>query len=72
MTSPVSPELSAKIASWRLKAAEGTLTEDEMREAILHLRQGRVSAAVAARTSKTKTRVAAPAAADLLNELDGL
>ena len=33
-----SPEMQAKIQLWRQKAREGTLTQDEMREAIAALR----------------------------------
>ena len=32
MTSPVSLELQQKIATWRMRANEGTLTLEEMRE----------------------------------------
>ena len=48
----MSPELVSKIAHWRAKAANGTLTADEMREAIAALRADRVGAAVASATSK--------------------
>lgn len=75
MANPVNLELSAKISSWRLKAADGTLTLDEMKEAITHLRAGRVAAASAARASagsRKKAAVAIPAAADMLNELENL
>ena len=70
MTSPVPLELQAKIASWRLKAAEGTLTLEEMKEGIMYLRAGRISAATAAKSSKKKS--VAPAAEDMLADLDGL
>ena len=52
MSNPIPLELQSKIAAWRLKAADGTLTLDEMKEAIVHLRAGRLSAAVAASTAK--------------------
>ena len=74
MTSPVSYELQAKIAAWRIKAADDTLTPAEMREIILHLRAGRVAAAGAARgaaSSRKKAAVAVPAADDMLSELEG-
>lgn len=70
MTSPISPDLQAKIASWRLKAAEGTLSIEEMKEGIIYLRAGRVTAAAAAKSGKKKT--AAEPAEDMLSELDGL
>lgn len=73
MSSPVSLELQAKISSWRQRSAEGTLTLDEMKEAILYLRAGRVQAANASAASKRKKSIAAiPSAADMLSELDGL
>ncbi len=73
MSSPVPLELQAKIASWRLRAAEGTLTLDEMKEAILHLRAGRVQAANASAASKRKKAIVAiPSAGDMLSELEGL
>jgi len=73
MSSPIPLELQSKIASWRLRAAEGTLTLDEMKEAIVHLRAGRLSAAVAASAAKrTAPRVAAPSQEDMLDELADL
>lgn len=68
-----SPELQSKVAVWRQRAVEGTLTREEMREAIALLRQGRVGAAIASETSRKKSAKAAiPTATDLLAELDGL
>jgi hypothetical protein len=64
------PDLNTKIAIWRQKAVEGTLTREEMKEAILALRGSRVSAAAAsegARRKAAKTEV--PSADDLLREL---
>jgi len=73
MTSPVSLELQQKISMWRLRAAEGTLTQDEMKEIILHLRSGRVNAANASAASKRKRAIAEiPRAEDMLGELEGL
>lgn len=67
-----SPELQAKIASWRARAmGHGEpLTLEEQREAIEALRAGRVSAAVAsegARRKKAKAEI--PSADDLLGEI---
>ena len=71
-----SPEMQAKIQIWRQKAREGTLTQDEMREAIAALRQDRVSAAGVSATSREKKATAKAKknvnSDDLLNELDGL
>lgn len=69
-TTAQTPELQAKIAIWRAKAVEGTLTEEEMKEAILALRAGRTSAAHASdQARRTKAKAAIPSADDLLNEL---
>jgi len=73
MSSPISPELQSKIASWRLRAAEGTLELSEMKEAVLLLRQGRVAAANASAQAKRKKAIAEiPHADDMLSELDNL
>jgi len=73
MGNPVPLELQAKIASWRLRAAEGTLTREEMKEAIIHLRAGRVAAAaVSAPAKRAKAIREIPKAGDLLDELEGL
>lgn len=73
MTNPVPLELQIKITTWRQKAAEGTLTLDEMKEAIVALRQGRVAAAAASQTAKRKVaKAAVPSAEDLLSDLEGL
>lgn len=67
-----SPELQLQILQWRAKAREGTLTQDEMREAIRALRADRGATAQAVAGSKvTKSRAAAkakPNGDDLLNE----
>ena len=71
-----SPELQMKIQEWRAKAREGTLTQEEMREAIAALRKDRGSVTQATAGSKTtRTRTAAakkPDGDDLLSELEGL
>lgn len=62
------PEAMAKIADWREKARNGTLTRDEMREAIKFLRAERE--AIPAAAPKTKSAKAKPVDADaLLGEL---
>ena len=66
----MTPELQMKVAVWRQKALEGTLTETEMIEAIKYIREGRVSNAFTAETTKRKKAVKEiPSAADLLSEL---
>ena len=72
MSSPVPLDLQAKISSWRLRAAEGTLSLEEMKEAIVLLRGGRVSAASASATGRKKKSATAPAAEDMLADLEGL
>lgn len=68
-----SPEMAAKIAIWRQKALDNTLTKEDMREAILALRQDRKGAAIASAKSKVKKAAKVlPDADDLLNELGGL
>jgi hypothetical protein len=62
--------LSVKIEEWRRKAAEGSLTTDEMRECIAAIRQGRVSASVRSATSRAAK---APVNVDdLLGEINKL
>ena len=62
-----------KIAIWRQKAVDGTLTTEEMKEAILVLRGDRRGAAIASdKARKAKAGVAIPTADDLLAELGGL
>lgn len=66
----MSPELQSKIALWRQKAISGTLTQDEMKEAITALRADRVGAAVASAASKrSKAKAEIPDADDLLAEM---
>lgn len=70
-----SPETTAKIQLWRQKAIEGTLTKEEMREAIVLMRGERRSAAVASETArKTAAKKTKPQldGDDLLAELGGL
>ena len=65
--------LQQQINDWRRRAAENTLTPEEMKAAIVFLREGRVNAAAASATAKRKTAIKViPKAADLLAELEGL
>ena len=73
MSSPIPLDLQSKIATWRLRAADGTLTLDEMKEAFVFLRQGRLAAASSAATAKRKKAIAEiPHADDMLGELEDL
>lgn len=66
----MSPELQSKITLWRARAANGTLTQDEMREAIAALRADRIGAAIASDKSKrAKAKAEIPDAGDLLKEM---
>lgn len=69
----MTPEVMSKIAIWRQKAVEGTLSSDEMKEAILVIRGDRRSAAHASDGARKKAAVKViPSADDLLDELGGL
>ncbi len=68
-----SPELQSRIAIWRAKAIDGSLTLEDMKEAVRAMRAGRISAAYsseAARRSKAKSTV--KDGDELLKELEGL
>jgi hypothetical protein len=49
-----SPELNTRIAQWRAKAQDGTITLAEMKEAIIAVRQGRINAAQTAKIKGAK------------------
>jgi len=73
MTSPITPELQSKIAIWRSKSADGTISLAEMREAIIALRAGRKAAIEAASASrKSSPKRPSKSADDMLGELEGL
>lgn len=69
----MTPELQSKITVWRQKALDGSITIEEMKEAIIALRQGRIGAAIASDASRRKkAKAEVPSADDLLGELEGL
>lgn len=71
----ISPELQSKIATWRAKAAEGKLTFEEMKEAVVALRAGRMEASKSAQNAAAKRKkaiAAIPSAEDMMSELEGL
>lgn len=71
--SPIPADLQSKIALWRMKAVDGTLTQAEMKEAIIYLRAGRKASAEASAASKRKRAIVEiPAAEDLLADMDSL
>lgn len=73
MTNP-QLDLAMKVETWRAKARAGTMTLEEMRDAIKVLRQGRSLIATASGGSKTNKAAKAvkPSGDDLLSELEGL
>lgn len=70
------PELLNKLANWRAKAADGSITLEEMRESVKVLRANRMASAEAAAKSKSgskKKSTAMPVdAGSLLDQLNGL
>lgn len=67
----LSPEDQAKIAVIRAKNEAGTATQDDFKEFIQTIRQGRLSAHAASETSRRKVAKAAiPSADDLLEQLE--
>jgi len=70
MSGPVSLELQIKLAEWRRKCADNTITLEEMKEAVALYRQGRMAAAQSSATAKRKTaRAVIPSADELLDEI---
>lgn len=66
-----SPEAQAKIQIWQAKSTDGSITPEELREAIIVLREARLSAAQSA--GKAKSIKKPPVNTDaLLDELKGL
>jgi hypothetical protein len=69
----MSPELVSKIAIWRAKALDNRLTEADMAEAILALRQDRVGAQITSdKSRRAKAKMEIPSADDLLKEMGAL
>jgi len=68
----MTPEINLRIAELRAKSAQGELTLEEQKEAIVMLRQGRISAAAASENSKRKsTKKPVRSGEDLLADLMG-
>lgn len=68
--------LQMKVEEWRNKSRAGTMTLEDMKEAVKVLRAGRSLIAQATGGSKTnktaKAKAAKPDGDDLLSELEGL
>ena len=71
-----SAELQAKIAIWRQRCREGTMTQEEYKEVLRELRADRVKAGEVSAASKARKSTATAKkninSDDLLGELDGL
>lgn len=66
----MTPEIQSKIAIYRQKAVDGTLTLDEMKEAVLMMRQNRRTAAASASSPRrAKAKAEIKSADEMLNEL---
>ena len=63
-------DINSKVENWRAKAEAGTLTRDEMKEAIVYLRSIRKQATTKAKKKGTSKKVIN--SNELLNELEGL
>ena len=73
MAEVISLELQQKIHNWRMRAADNSLTLEEMKEAIKFLRADRQAAAAASAGSTRKRAIAAiPSAESMLDDLDKL
>jgi hypothetical protein len=69
----ISPELQSKLFLWRQKSDNGTITLEEMREAVKELRAGRLTAGMAAKTTGSRKAKGPTQSADaMLSELEGL
>jgi hypothetical protein len=67
------PEIQSKLALWRAKAADGTITLDDMKAAIICLRANRKAAQLANESSGRKAAKKPTRSADeMLDELEGL
>lgn len=50
----LTPDLREKLDTYRRKVVEGTVTRDELAEAVRIMRENRVGAATASRNAKTR------------------
>lgn len=64
-----SPELQAKLALWRQKSVDGTITDDELKEAVTLLRGERKLATQTATKRRNAAVKTTRSADDLLGEL---
>jgi hypothetical protein len=64
----IDPVLQSKLAIWRAKAQEGTITLSEMKDAIICLRMGRKSAVEASAAARKSTSKRAPPSATAVQD----
>ena len=67
-----SPELSAKLAMWRAKVADNSITQAELQEAVRLLREERRSAVESSAKKRARAAKAEVNADDLLKDLEGM
>lgn len=67
-------EMQVKVAEWRRKITDKTITDDELKEAVVWLREGRQSAAASAKPKRVSAAKAAESVNSdaMLDELKGL
>lgn len=67
----MTPEINAKIFTWRQRCVDGTITEEQLTEAMAALRGERKTAAATTKAAKAKAAKAAiPSAKSLLDEME--
>lgn len=67
----MTPEIQSRIAIYRAKIADGTITLDEMKQAVLEIRGPRRNAATSSDQAKrTKAKKVVQSADDMLKELE--
>lgn len=64
----MSETIISNVQLWRQKSRDGTITLEEMREAIAAIRKERVEASVTSKTAKTRTATAKAKAAPIDSE----
>lgn len=68
----LSPEQQTRLALYRSKNADGTLTIDELKEAVIMMREARLAAQAANAASGKSKKKPTKSADDLLGELENL
>jgi hypothetical protein len=68
----MTPELLNRISQWRTKAADGSITKEELKEAIVALRESRVTAMAQPTSRPRGAKKAQVNSANLFAEFDSL